>query len=93
MDSKSMMELTKELDAEFDNLVNNCMTSGAIDLNLYQEYDVKRGLRDSGGKGVLTGLTEISDVVGFQVVNGVKEPADGNLYYQGYGSMANTSPL
>lgn len=41
MDSKSMMELTKELDAEFDNLVNNCMTSGAIDLNLYQEYDVK----------------------------------------------------
>ena len=42
MDSKSMMELTKELDAEFDNLVNNCMTSGAIDLNLYQEYDVKR---------------------------------------------------
>ena len=35
MDSKSMMELTKELDAEFDNLVNNCMTSGAIDLNLY----------------------------------------------------------
>ena len=84
MDSKSMMELTKELDAEFDNLVNNCMTSGAIDLNLYQEYDVKRGLRDSAGKGVLTGLTEISDVVGFQVVNGVKEPADGNLYYQGY---------
>ncbi|WP_455056400.1 citrate/2-methylcitrate synthase [Jutongia sp.] len=84
MDSKSMMELTKELDAEFDNLVNNCMTSGAIDLNLYQEYDVKRGLRDSAGKGVLTGLTEISDVVGFQIVNGVKEPADGNLYYQGY---------
>ena len=84
MDSKSMMELTKELDAEFDNLVNNCMTSGAIDLNLYQEYDVKRGLRDSAGKGVLTGLTEISDVVGFHVVNGVKEPADGNLYYQGY---------
>lgn len=84
MDSKSMMELTKELDSEFDNLVNNCMTSGAIDLNLYQEYDVKRGLRDSAGKGVLTGLTEISDVVGFQVVNGVKEPADGNLYYQGY---------
>mgnify|MGYP002580943096 CR=1 FL=1 len=84
MDSKSMMELTKELDAEFDNLVNNCMTSGAIDLNLYQEYDVKRGLRDSAGKGVLTGLTEISDVVGFQVVDGVKEPADGKLYYQGY---------
>lgn len=84
MDNQSMMELTKELDAEFDNLVNNCMASGAIDLNLYQEYDVKRGLRDSAGKGVLTGLTEISDVVGFEVVDGVKEPADGKLYYQGY---------
>jgi citrate synthase len=84
MDSKSMMELTDELDAQFDHLVENCMKSGAIDLNLYQEYDVKRGLRDSSGKGVLTGLTEISDVVGFQVVDGVKEPADGNLFYQGY---------
>lgn len=84
MDSKSMMELSAQLDAQFDELVENCMTSGAIDLNLYQEYDVKRGLRDSSGKGVLTGLTEISDVIGFNVVDGVKEPADGQLYYQGY---------
>jgi citrate synthase len=84
MDSKSMMELTMELESQFDHLVENCMVSGAIDLNLYQEYDVKRGLRDSSGKGVLTGLTEISDVIGFQVVDGVKEPADGNLFYQGY---------
>lgn len=72
------------LNEKFDELVGNCMRSGAIDLNLYQEYDVKRGLRDSNGKGVLTGLTEISDVNGFRVVNGVKEPADGQLYYQGY---------
>lgn len=84
MDSTSMMELSEQLDAKFDELVDNCMASGAIDLNLYQEYDVKRGLRDSSGKGVLTGLTEISDVVGFNVVDGVKEPADGQLYYQGY---------
>ena len=79
-----MMALSKPLDAKFDELVENCMVSGAIDLNLYQEYDVKRGLRDSSGKGVLTGLTEISDVVGFNIVDGVKEPADGRLYYQGY---------
>ena len=84
MDSKSMMELTEELDAQFDYLVEHCMESGAIDPNLYQEYDVKRGLRDSTGKGVLTGLTEISDVVGFKLVDGVKEPAAGHLYYQGY---------
>lgn len=79
-----MMSLTDMLDNKFDELVENCMKSGAIDLNLYQEYDVKRGLRDSTGKGVLTGLTEISDVTGYQIVDGVKEPADGKLYYQGY---------
>lgn len=84
MDNVSMMALSEKLDIQFDELVQNCMMSGAIDLNLYQEYDVKRGLRDSTGKGVLTGLTEISDVVGFEVVDGVKEPADGHLYYQGY---------
>ena len=82
--NESMMALSEVLETKFDELVENCMVSGAIDLNLYQEYDVKRGLRDSTGKGVLTGLTEISDVVGFNVVDGVKEPADGRLYYQGY---------
>lgn len=83
MNIDSMMSLDENLDAKFDDLVINCMRSGAIDLNLYQEYDVKRGLRDSSGKGVLTGLTEISDVTGYRVVDGVKEPADGMLYYQG----------
>lgn len=84
MRASSMMSLTATLDNKFDELVENCMKSGAIDLNLYQEYDVKRGLRDSTGKGVLTGLTEISDVIGFEYVNGVKEPTEGKLYYQGY---------
>ena len=55
-----------------------------IDPNLYVEYNVKRGLRDSAGKGVLTGLTEISDVTGYDLVNGRKIPAHGRLYYQGY---------
>lgn len=80
----SMMALSDILDNKFDELVENCMKSGVIDQNLYQEYDVKRGLRDSTGKGVLTGLTEISDVSGYHIVEGVKEPADGQLYYQGY---------
>lgn len=39
-----------------------------IDPNLYVEYNVKRGLRDSAGKGVLTGLTEISDVNGYNLI-------------------------
>ena len=54
-----------------------------IDPNLYVEYDVKRGLRDSAGKGVLTGLTEISDVAGHVLVNGRRIPSEGRLYYQG----------
>ena len=54
-----------------------------IDPNLYVEYNVKRGLRDSAGKGVLTGLTEISDVNGYNLINGRQIPADGRLYYQG----------
>ena len=84
MNLDSMMALNDILNNKFDELVENCMKSGVIDLNLYQEYDVKRGLRDSTGKGVLTGLTEISDVNGYNVVEGVKEPADGELFYQGY---------
>lgn len=84
MRASSMMSLTDTLDNKFDELVENCMKSGAIDQNLYQEYDVKRGLRDSTGKGVLTGLTEISDVIGYDFVNGVKEPTEGRLYYQGH---------
>lgn len=84
MDNRSMMELDEELNAQFDDLVNYCMVSGAINQELYAEYDVKRGLRDSNGKGVLTGLTEIADVVASKFVDGVKLPCDGKLYYQGY---------
>lgn len=54
-----------------------------IDKDLYTKYDVKRGLRDSSGKGVLTGLTEISDVVAKKNENGDIVPIDGELFYQG----------
>ncbi len=84
MDNHSMMQLDDELNSQFEDLVNYCMLSGKIDQNLYTEYDVKRGLRDSNGKGVLTGLTEIADVVSYEIVDGSKVPAEGRLYYQGY---------
>lgn len=74
----------KDRDDRLGELVSYCMTSGAMDLNLYQEYDVKRGLRESNGKGVLTGLTEISDVIAYKTVEGRKVPIDGELYFQGY---------
>ena len=79
MDNKSMMRLNDELNTQFDDLVNYCMLSGAINLDLYLEYDVKRGLRDSNGKGVLTGLTEIADVVAYERKDGHKIPAPGKL--------------
>lgn len=84
MDNKTMMQLDSNMDNQFDELVKYCMVSGAIDQDLYIEYDVKRGLRDSSGKGVLTGLTEISDVVSYRTHNGQKIPSDGQLYFQGY---------
>lgn len=74
----------KDRDVRLEELVRYCMSSSAMDLNLYQEYDVKRGLRESNGKGVLTGLTEISDVVAYRPVNGKLTPIDGELYFQGY---------
>ena len=84
MNNHEMMALDEKQNAEFEELVKYCMTSGAINLDLYEEYDVKRGLRDANGKGVLTGLTEISDVVSYKSIDGVKTPIDGELYYQGY---------
>lgn len=84
MTKNSMMELNDNRNEMFNELVQFCMKSGEIDQNLYTEYDVKRGLRDANGKGVLTGLTEISDVVAYDLIDGNQVPAEGRLYYQGY---------
>ena len=72
-----------DLRPDMDALIGELLKNHRIDTNLYAEYDVKRGLRDSTGKGVLTGLTEISDVCAYDVVDGRLIPAEGNLYYQG----------
>ena len=84
MNNQEMMELTTVAVSEFEELVKECTRSGSIDQNLYVEYDVKRGLRDSNGNGVLTGLTEISDVTGTVNEHGRKIPVEGELYFQGY---------
>lgn len=76
---EEMDSFKKEMETLQEELNNN----HRIDQNLYLEFDVKRGLRDVNGKGVLTGLTEISDVVAYDLVAGNKVPCDGRLYYQG----------
>lgn len=67
-----------------DEQVKLCVKNDQIDKKLYQEYGVKRGLRDEQGQGVLTGLTNISQITAFKNVNGEKIPCDGELLYRGY---------
>ena len=61
-----------------------CLENDNISEDLYQKYSVNRGLRDLNGKGVLTGLTNISEVVAFKEIDGVKTPVDGELWYRGF---------
>lgn len=55
-----------------------------FDRELYTKYDVKRGLRDINGKGVVAGLTNISEIKASEIVDGKSVPAEGELYYRGY---------
>lgn len=65
-------------------LAEKCLSNTKIDPQLYIDNKVNRGLRDLNGKGVLTGLTEISDIISKKTVNGVEQPCAGELYYRGY---------
>ncbi len=69
---------------EILNLSRLSERAGTIDPDLYTRYDVKRGLRDLNGKGVLAGLTNISDIRATQMVDGKSVPAHGKLFYRGY---------
>jgi citrate synthase len=60
-----------------------CIKNSSIDPELYHQHKVNRGLRDINGNGVLTGLTEISDIQAFNVIDGEKFPCEGKLYYRG----------
>ena len=73
-----------EITPEILELAELCNKSNAIDKELYTKYEVKRGLRDLDGKGVLAGLTNISDVCAKKIVDGKEVPCAGNLYYRGY---------
>ena len=69
---------------EIEQLTEMCKDHSSIDLSLYGKYDVKRGLRDINGKGVLAGLTQVSNVQAVKVVDGKEVPCAGSLYYRGY---------
>ena len=68
---------------ELKRLTDLCINNSSVDEMLYTLYDVKRGLRDIDGKGVLTGLTHVSTILQNEKVDGKLVPADGRLYYRG----------
>ena len=69
---------------EIENLTEVCKEHTSLDLSLYAKYDVKRGLRDINGKGVLAGLTQVSNVKATKIVDGKEVPCAGSLSYRGY---------
>lgn len=77
--SNYSMKVTPEIEA----LTQICRKNTTTDTSLYGKYDVKRGLRDINGKGVLAGLTQVSNIVADKVVDGERVPCDGELYYRG----------
>lgn len=68
---------------EILELTEVCKSNNVINTDLYTKYDVKRGLRDLNGKGVLTGLTEICEIISHTVVDEISVPCEGRLYYRG----------
>lgn len=71
--------------AVIEHLAKAAVQSCEIDKTLYDKFNVKRGLRNSDFSGVLVGLTNIGDVIGYtKDENGVTIPKEGELYYRGY---------
>ena len=69
---------------QIERYAQRCRETSTIDTSLYGKYEVKRGLRDLDGRGVLTGLTDISEIQSTKTVDGQRIPCDGQLFYRGY---------
>ncbi|MBP3663664.1 MAG: citrate synthase, partial [Tyzzerella sp.] len=84
MKNMNIDEILFEVTPEVQYLADLCDKNNAIEKELYVKNNVKRGLRDLDGRGVLAGLTNISDVCASKDVDGVRVPIPGSLYYRGY---------
>ena len=67
-----------------DKYEQQCLNSYPLDTSLYDQFHVKRGLRDKSGQGVVAGITNISKIVSSKEVDGELVPCEGELYYRGY---------
>ena len=75
-------------------LADKVKATSRIDSALFQKYGVKRGLRNEDGSGVLVGLTNIGNVVGYKrEEDGKLKPVDGKLFYRGYELKDLVSPI
>ena len=75
---------TMKVTPQIEQLADKCVSHSTLDLDLFGKYDVKRGLRDINGKGVLAGLTQVSNVQATKMVDGKSVPCAGKLEYRGY---------
>ena len=78
------MQNMNEASAYLPQLIEEMKASYAIDPRQFDHYNIKRGLRNADGTGVLAGVTGIGSVQGYQMVDGEPEPMPGKLYYRGY---------
>ena len=76
--------MIKQMNDYVTELETICRNNDNIAPRLYDEYGVNQGLRDENGKGVLTGLTNISKIVSSKIIDNKKVPCDGELWYRGY---------
>ena len=81
MTKSSRREQMEKYTAKYGDV---CKQNNHIETNLYEEYGVKRGLRDKNGEGVLAGLTNISVIKSQEIVDGKRVPCEGRLLYRGY---------
>ena len=79
-EERSFSEITPEL----QKLAGLADKASEVDPQLYIDYNVQRGLRDMNGKGVLVGITNISEVNSKRIIDGVETPIPGELFYRGY---------
>ena len=82
MHNEPLLEIDK-LRASIASKIHYLKENNSIAPELYAQYDIKRGLRNANGTGVLVGITRISDVRGYTVENGKKIPCEGQLMYRG----------
>ena len=80
MTNSEYSDVTPQIHALAQKMTHNSV----IDTDLYSKYNVKRGLRDLDGKGVLTGLSNISTITQNKLVDGKLVPCEGELRYRGY---------